>query len=193
MGQVRQLWLVRHGPTSATQRRAFASDEPLLDGAQASAARLGQWLPADAQTLSSPAVRCRETAAAAGLEAEVDSGLAQVDIGCWRGRRFADVHAEEPEAMSGWLADPDACPHGGESLAALYSRTSGWLDGARGVTSAVLVAITHSEIIRAAILHALDAPLRGFWQLEVAPLSITELHLYDDAWNVVRVNWIAPV
>jgi broad specificity phosphatase PhoE len=190
---MKQLWLVRHGPTSATQRRAFGSDEPLLDGAHARAARLSRWLPGDAQALSSPAVRCRETATAAGLKADVDPGLSQVDIGCWRGRPFADVHAEEPAAMSHWLADPEACPHGGESLAAVHRRSSVWLDGAREVKSAVLIAITHSEIIRAAVLHALDAPLRGFWQLEVAPLSITELHLYDDAWSVVRLNWSAPV
>jgi broad specificity phosphatase PhoE len=186
-----QLWLVRHGPTTATQRRAFGADEPLLIDARGRAARLGECLPSSARTLCSPALRCRETAAAAGLDPQVDIGLDQVDIGRWRGQSFAGIHSSEPRQMAAWLDDPGAAPHGGESLAAFACRVATWLDDLRGAAESVLVAVTHSETIRAAVLHALGAPLRAFWQLEAAPLSITELHLHGDRWSVTRVNWSA--
>jgi broad specificity phosphatase PhoE len=185
---MQQLWLVRHGHTSATESGAFGADEPLIDDAFAAAGRLASRLPTDAQILCSPALRCRQTATAAGLSPRVDPGLDQVDLGRWRGRTFAEVHFSEPEPMSQWLSDPAAAPHGGDSLAAFATRVAQWLDRLRSEQDRTVLAVTHSEVIRAAVLHALAAPLRAFWQLTIAPLSITELHRYDGTWTVERVN-----
>ncbi len=184
---MQQLWLVRHGPTTATESRSFGADEPLLPVAWATASRLAEVLPDGAAARCSPARRCRETAAAAGLAATVDPGLDQVDIGAWRGRSWAQVHDADPEAITGWLRDPAAAPHGGESLATLAARTGAWLDA---ITAAGdrLVAVTHSEIVRTVVLAALGAPLRAFWQLTVDPLSITELHRHDGTWTLQRLN-----
>ena len=51
-----------------------------------------------------------------------------------------------------------------------------------------LAAVTHAAVVRAAVLHALDAPPASAWQLDVAPGSLTELHATLTGWRVVRVN-----
>jgi broad specificity phosphatase PhoE len=181
------LLLVRHAPTSATRTAAFPTDEPLDEAARAQARGLASMLPSPCQTASSPALRCVQTAAAAGLQAEVDSGLAECDFGSWSGRTLAAVHRAEPVAAGRWMSDPHARPHGGESLATFALRVARWLD-AQANQDGCGVAITHAGVIRGTLVHALAAPIRAFWQIEVAPLAVTELHAHEGRWTVVGVN-----
>ena len=177
---------MRHAPTRATRATAFPLDEPLDDAGRLAAAALGAALPRRCDVLSSPAVRCRETAEVAGLTPDLDEALVECDFGAWVGRRLADV---EEEGARAWMVDPDAAPHGGETLRAFAGRVAGWLDGqaARHGTAA---AITHGGVVKAAVVHALDAPLSAFWQIDAAPLSVTELHAHDGRWTVARLNHV---
>ncbi|MCP9488721.1 MAG: histidine phosphatase family protein [Solirubrobacteraceae bacterium MAG38_C4-C5] len=184
---MRRLLLIRHAPTQATHEAAFPLDEPLDEAARAQAAQLGARLPRHATVLCSPALRCAQTASAAGLEATEDPGLAECDFGAWAGRTLADVHEREPDAVRAWMTDPDACPHGGESLAAFARRVAGWLDGQADGDGGT-VAITHGGVVKAAVVHALGAPLDAFWRIDAGPLAITELHAHDGRWTVTRVN-----
>jgi broad specificity phosphatase PhoE len=43
-------------------------------------------------------------------------------------------------------------------------------------------------VVRAAVVHALGAPLHAFWRIDAAPLSLTELHAADGRWTVTRLN-----
>lgn len=188
---MRRLLLVRHAATAATRAAGFPADEPLDARGHAAAARLAAALPARREALSSPALRCRQTAQAVGLEAPaIEPALVECDFGDWAGRTFADVHAAEPEAAQAWMADPDARPHGGESLAAFADRVAGWLER-QAADDGCAVAITHGGVVKAAVVRALNAPLAAFWQVDVAPLSVTELHAHDGRWTVTRVNWTA--
>lgn len=184
---MRRLLLIRHAPTQATHAAAFPLDEPLDEAARAQAARLAARLPRRIEALCSPALRCRQTAAAAGLEATEDPDLAECDFGAWAGRTLADVNEREPDAVRACMTDPDARPHGGESLAAFARRIAGWLD-AQAHGDGRTVAITHGGVIRAAVVHALGAPLEAFWRIDAAPLAITELHAHGGRWTVTRVN-----
>jgi broad specificity phosphatase PhoE len=184
---VRRLYLVRHAPTSATRAAAFPLDEPLDDRGRAAAACCV--VPACQSILSSPALRCRETAEIAGLhDVRIDDALAECDFGSWAGRSLADVHAADPEGAAAWMTDPDAAPHGGESLTRFAGRVGGWLDRQAADGPGRVVALTHGGVVKAALVHALAAPLRAFWQFDVATLSITELHACDGRWTVARVN-----
>lgn len=181
---MRRLLLVRHAATSATRAGAFPADEPLDDRAHAAAAVLARALPRRCEVLSSPALRCRQTAAAAGLEVRLDARLAECDFGRWAGSALADVDPAEARA---WIDDPDAAPHGGESLRAFAARVSEWIDDEAGAEGAA-AAITHAGVVRAAIVHALGAPLAAFWRIDAAPLSVTELHARDGRWTLTRLN-----
>jgi broad specificity phosphatase PhoE len=183
--------LVRHAATAATQAAAFPADDALDERARAQAAALAAILPRDADVLVSPARRCRETAAAAGLSATVDDGLAECGFGAWAGLTLAQVHERDPAAVHAWMTDPAAAPHGGESLAALLARVARWLV-AQARLDGRAIAITHGEVVKAAVVHALGAPPLAFWRVDVAPLALTELHGADGRWTVVRVNERLP-
>lgn len=183
---MRRLLLVRHASTDAVRAAAFGADEPLDAGGRAAAARL-RLRRAD-EVLVSPAARTRETADAAGLVVSgCDAALAECDFGRWAGLSLREVAEREPEAVAAWLNDPDAAPYGGESLAQVLARVRGWLD-AQARLSGTAVAVTHAGVVKAAVVAALDAPPAAFWRIDVAPLSVTELHAHDSRWTVTRVN-----
>jgi broad specificity phosphatase PhoE len=185
--------LVRHAATSATRAAAFPVDEPLDERGRAHAASLASLLPSHDELVCSPARRCVQTAAAAGLpDPRLDPTLAECDFGAWAGRTLARVHDDDPEAAAAWMTDPGACPHGGESLAAFATRVGRWLDEQARVDGRV-VAITHGGVAKAAVVHALGAPLDAFWRIDCAPLSITELHARDGRWTLCRTNAMHPL
>jgi broad specificity phosphatase PhoE len=117
----------------------------------------------------------------------VDERITECDFGTWAGRTLADVNADEPNAVQSWMLDPDAAPHGGESLATFSARIARWMD-AQAELEGRLAAVTHGEVIKAAVVHALGAPLTAFWRIDASPLAITELHAHGGRWTVVRLN-----
>ena len=163
-------------------------DEPLDARGREQAAALAAAIPTRSEAVSSPARRCRETAAAAGLDPEIDARLAECDFGGWAGRSLNEVYREDPVAAAQWMTDPEAAPHGGESLATFSARVAGWLDEERRSGDGYRVAITHSGVVKASVVHALGAGLAAFWRIDVSPLSITEMHAHGDNWTVSRVN-----
>jgi broad specificity phosphatase PhoE len=82
------------------------------------------------------------------------------------------------------LRDPAAAPHGGESLLNLMRRIAHWLEEEK-VTDRQSILVTHAAIIRAAIIHAIEAAPQAFWRIDIAPLSMTRLSGRDGRWNVV--------
>jgi broad specificity phosphatase PhoE len=184
---VRRLLLVRHAPTSATRAAAFPFDEPLDERGLVSAAALAGALPGRCAVMSSPALRCRQTVEAAGLTATAEPRLSECDFGSWAGATLADVHASDPQGAGAWMTDPDAAPHGGEPLRAFMSRVAEWLDD-QAAGEGAAAAVTHGGVVKAALVHALGAPLKAFWRIDAAPLSVTELRAHDGRWTVTRVN-----
>jgi broad specificity phosphatase PhoE len=188
---LKRLLLVRHAPTSATRAAAFPVDEPLDASARAAAAPLAAVLPRRCDAVSSPALRCRQTAEAAGLDAVLDDAVAECDFGRWAGVSLKRVHAEDPDGARAWMLDPDAAPHGGESLRAFAGRVARWLD-ARAHEDGATAVITHGGVVKAAVVHALAAPIEAFWRIDAAPLSVTELHAHDGRFTVTRLNHPVP-
>ena len=176
-----RITLLCHGPTTATRAAAFPMDEPLEKPPADAAARPAAWRRID-RCWTSPALCARQTAAAFSFEPIVDPQLRDCDYGRWAGRRLRDVGAEEPDAVNAWLSDINAAPHGGEPIAQLLQRAASWLDqrvgdGGHGV------AVTHSAVIRGAILHAIGASAQSFWHLDIGPLSVTQLSSDGSRWR----------
>jgi broad specificity phosphatase PhoE len=181
---VRRLLLVRHAPTRATRGFAFPADEPLLDTGP-----LELPVPPRYEVVCSPSLRCAQTAAAAGLTVGVvEPRIAECDFGSWSGRTLEEI---DPAAARVWMADPDATPHGGESLRAFAARVSAWLDEQAQLDGSA-VAITHGGVVKAAVIHALKAPIESFWRVDASPLAITELHAHHGRWTVTRANAALP-
>jgi broad specificity phosphatase PhoE len=163
------LTLICHAATAAMRAGAFAKDgDPVEDFGRAQAAAMDPLRAALAWT--SPALAARQTAAALGLDAVAAPGLRAGDHGRWAGRRLEDLQVEDPQALAAWLTDPSAAPPGGETIVELIARVGAWLDDQIG-HDARLVAVTHPEVIRAAVAYSIDAPPRSCLRIDVAPLS----------------------
>lgn len=180
---ISRITLVSHSSTSATNAAGFAADEPLDERGRRWAADARGCLPRATRVLVATATACRETAQALGLPGpEVDPGLADWDLGRWRGRTLDDVAVAEPEQVRAWLAEPDRAPHGGETLTALLGRVRAWLDAAPDGDRTV--AITHPAVVRAAVVAVLDAPAAAFWRIDVGPLTATRLSGRPGNWRL---------
>jgi broad specificity phosphatase PhoE len=182
-----RLDLLAHGPSEATRGARFPDDEGLEPSAVGALEALRGRLRPYAQVLTSPARAARETAAALGFDAEVEMALSDCDYGRWRGLASKDLAEREPDAFATWLGDPDAAPHGGESLAGLIERIGDWLTHSLGRESTTL-AVTPASIVRAAIVNALGASSSAFARIDVAPLSLARFSGHAGRWNLVALG-----
>ena len=139
------------------------------------------------RTWVSPALRARQTAQALGLAAVTDeAALRACDCGRWTGRSLADVHAQDGEAaVLSWLSDPAAAPHGGEAFLDVLERVGTWLDS-RTQDGGHTIAVSHPEVIKAAIIHAIQALPAAFTRIDVGPLSRVVL-AYNRGWRLRAV------
>ncbi len=139
-------------------------------------------LPPYALALRGPSARCAQTAEALAVAATPEHALRDLDHGRWDGRTPEDIAAVDPHGLSVWLTDPDAAPHGGETVREFCRRTAAWLDTLPPGTGRIL-AITEAPFIRAALVHALSVPARSFGHLQVPPASTVTLTLRDGCWS----------
>lgn len=179
---LRITWLA-HGATAAVRRAAFPLDEPLEDKARLLAAGLKDSIGHFNLVLTAPERRARETAEALGLAASIDPLLRDCDPGVWAGRMLGELQAEVPAALAAWLKDPEAVPHGGESITALIHRIGHWMDDpARGEHR--ILAVTHPSVLRAAVVHALGAPASAFGRIDAPPLARLVLSREARMWRL---------
>ncbi|MFE5894946.1 histidine phosphatase family protein [Streptomyces sp. NPDC056462] len=132
--------------------------------------------------LRAPSARCARAAESLAIAATPETALRDLDYGSWYGRPRKDIVAKDPYGFSAWLTNPDAAPHGGESVARLCRRTAAWLSSLPADMERILT-VTEASVIRASLVHVLSAPARAFWHLGVPPLSAVTLTMRDGCWN----------
>jgi broad specificity phosphatase PhoE len=182
-----RLTLICHGATASNRAATFPADEPLEDKAAHQTGMLARHVEGADRVWISPAARAGQTAEILGLSGIVAPTLRDCDYGRWTGKTIAAIHAEDPEGLADWMTAFEALPHGGESLSSLFTRVAGWLDD-RLDDAGHSVAITHASVIRACLLHLLQAPPQAFWKIDVEPLSVTELSGDGRRWALRLVN-----
>lgn len=185
---MRRVILVREATTRGTRRACFAPEDPLDGGGRRDAQALRGALPSHAAAFAAPCLAAFQTASLAGCApVRIEPALADCAYGRWSGRALADVGREEPGGVEVWRSDPDATPHGGESLRAVIERVARWLEEQAGCDGCV-VAVASAAVVRAAVVSALRAPAEALSRIDVAPASVTELHVHLDRVTVTRVN-----
>ncbi len=202
--------LVRHGRTFANASGTLAGWTPgvLLDehgeeGARALATRLAG-LPI-ALVATSPLERCRQTAdllvAGAGLTGvalETVDDLGECRYGAWTGAALADL-ARDPlwrvvQDQPSAARFPEGSDYPAESIAAMSARAVAavrTLDtrvGAEHGESALWVAVSHGDVIKAVLADAAGAHLDHFQRFVVGPASLSVVRYTPGRPFVERIN-----
>ena len=186
------IHLVRHGEHGQVGQ-ALSGRTPgigLSDAGRLQAAALAVRLKGSGvgAVLSSPVQRARETAApiaaALGVATVVEPGLEEIDFGAWSGQRF-DALAAAPGWDAWNRARSLAATPGGETMLAVQARAVAALMRQAG---GAVVAVSHSDVIKAVLAFALGMPLDLLHRLEVAPGSRSVLVLGGDFARVEAVN-----
>jgi broad specificity phosphatase PhoE len=106
-------------------------------------------------------------------------------MGTWAGRSVTEVAEEEGAAFAVWRADPDGAPEGGESFRHLLARVGPWVDAhAEGCA----IAVVDPAVVRAAVVHVLNADHVAFWALDLEPLSLTVIQHTNNSTRVRAVG-----
>ncbi|MFL6026379.1 MAG: histidine phosphatase family protein [Friedmanniella sp.] len=181
--------LLRHGDTRLTPERRFSgtgSGDPGLSAAgREQARRAARALVVRSTSLtavvSSPLRRCRETAeVVAGelqLPVEVENDLREADFGDWEGLTFAEVEHRYPADLAAWQRSTDVAPTGSrESFSDVLQRVAGVVDRLRSAyPGSAVLAVTHVTPIKGFVAHALNAPARAFFAMELSSAAISRV------------------
>lgn len=200
--------LVRHGRTTANATGVLAGRTPgveLDDTGRTQAGETGARLATLplAAVVSSPLERCRQTATAVlaqqqsdGVEEiTTDPDLTECDYGAWQGRPLAELAKDPLWAMV--QSQPSAVTFpGGESMAQMQARGVAAVRAhdariGRADPRAVWVAVSHGDVIKAILADALGMHLDLFQRLDVAPASISIVHLGGPRPQVLGVNTLS--
>jgi probable phosphoglycerate mutase len=190
---------VRHGQTGTTGQ-LLPGRSPglhLADAgkaqAQAVADAIAKLSKVDA-VYSSPLERARETAApiaaARGLKVQIERGLLELDVGDWTGEELKKLR-RTPE----WKV-VQRYPSGfrfpsGESFVELQARIVAAIDRIVAAhPGGTVVAVSHADTIKAAVVHALGAHLDHFQRVTISPCSVTAVAYGEFGPMVLNVNWV---
>jgi probable phosphoglycerate mutase len=187
--------LLRHGETPLSIEKRFAGigDIPLTPTgvAQARAAALALKDRGLDAIVTSPLVRCRDTAAevaaVTGLDVRVEDGFRETDFGEWEGLTFREAGKGWPAEMKSWLADPEVAPPGGESFAQVSRRVRTSLDKlkVRYREQTVLV-VSHVTPIKLLIKDALGAPMSSLYRMHLDVAALSSIDWYADGPATLR-------
>ena len=141
---------------------------------------------------TSPLERARETAAPIaarkGLRVEFCDGLSEIDFGQWTGRTFEDL-ARDPR-WNGWnMARAVSRPPGGEAMLQAQGRIVEAMEELRRTyPDRAVVLVSHSDVIKAALLYHLGLPIDAYRRFDVDPASVSTLVVGDWGSRLLRLN-----
>jgi len=191
--------LIRHGLCDAVGQ-SIAGRSPgvyLNQAGKKQAARLAERLAdlALAGLYSSPLERALETAhpiaVRHALQIQTLQGLNEIDFGEWTGKSLADL-----DQLSGWqtfnsFRSGSRIP-GGENMAEVLARAVGEIDrlGQLHPGPGLVAVVSHGEVLRTLLAHALGISLDLMQRLELSPASISILRMENHGPQVLLLNSI---
>lgn len=168
---------------------------PLSDDGRAQAAALGKRLARERidRVAYSPLERTRDTAIAiteaGGLADPVATdALIEVDMGDWTGAAFGTLHGPAWDAWNerrGTARIP-----GGETMAEAQARIVGYMTDAAAASDdgATIALVTHSDMIRAAVAHAIGLDLGNLLRFDIGPASVSRMVVGEWGSRLVSLN-----
>jgi broad specificity phosphatase PhoE len=192
---VTRFMLVRHGVCAQTDSVLLGRtlDPPLDERGRRQVEELALRFDHAVDLLeASPRIRTQETASAIARRTRAlvrtSEALDEVDFGRWSGAPFAEL-ACDAQWRTWNERRGEARTPAGQSMADVQARIVTHLHELHvRYPDAVIVLVTHAEVIRAAVLHVLGAPLDDYVRLPIDPASLTTLDLEAGRADVVSLN-----
>lgn len=177
------LWVVRHGQTEANARGLLLgrADPSLDDLGREQAAKIAAAMPTPDRVVSSPLGRTMQTAAAFGVDVEVEERLVELDYGDYDLTPVSEVDAE---TWRQWRTDLDFRPPNGETMNEMYTRVASALSDLQAAGAGTdheenIVVVSHVSPIKASLCWALGVGPATMWRSWVAQASITRIGLSE--------------
>ena len=199
--------LIRHGRSTANTQGVLAGWLPgvgLDDTGSGQATALVDRLAGTpfVHLVSSPLQRCRETveplARAHGLTVEVHEGIGECRYGAWTGRPIKEL-VDEPlwrvvQDRPSEATFPSSDEYPGESIAQMSQRAAAAVAQIDAAVTAehgphsVWGLVSHGDIIKSVLAHAVGTDLDNFQRLHVDPASVSVIHFTDTRPMLLRTN-----
>jgi probable phosphoglycerate mutase len=190
------FFLIRHGANDLLDR-ALAGRLPgvhLNAHGRQQAERLAERLAQEPirRIYSSPLERSRETAQPLadrlGLEMHLVEELNEIDFGNWAGQTLAQLDAmprwQQFNSFRGGTRAPN-----GELMLETQVRIVAFMQRiAEEVDDQAVALFSHGDVIRAALLFYLGAPIDLFQRLEVSPASVSAVRLGSHGPHILFIN-----
>jgi broad specificity phosphatase PhoE len=141
---------------------------------------------------TSPLERARETAEplaeTIGSPPRVSEALTEIEYGDWTGRSFAELEGD-PHWAAWNSARGVNRPPCGESMLEAQARAVGEIERVRGEhVDMTAVLVSHADVIKAVLLHALGLSVDSYHRIEISPASVSTLAIGDWGCKVLRMN-----
>lgn len=183
-----ELILIRHAPALTGGRLCGRTDVPARFEDADAVARLAEALADLRQVVTSPALRCRQTASALfpQITPPQDARLWEQDFGAEDGMALTDLPDLGPLSSEALATHR---PPEGESFADMVARVTPALQelGAKAIADGPLAVVAHAGTVRAGLALAMGTTPAAL-TFEVVPLSVTRLRCFNGAWSIVCVN-----
>ena len=186
---MRKIYLFRHAlpefPGGVHVCLGITPDLPLSAEGTAAAAAWAAFLKEKGITgiYTSPALRCRETAAALSggeFPVTVIDAFHEIDYGEWEGVAYEEIRTRYAALYVQRGADMSLMPPGGEPLEEAVERGTAALHSLLERTQGDVALVTHGGLSQALLWHICGKPLSGVrsYHMDYAGLSVLQ---YDGA------------
>ena len=176
-----RLLVIAHGRAGSAGDPVFGDRSPLAAGVTVAPVegRFQRWV-------CGPETACGETALllARGEEADVIPELAGPDLGRWTGSTLSTIAGQDPDGLRSWLTDPDAAPHGGESLSRTAVRVGTAIDDTDWPEGRTAVVVSPA-VARLLALHAIGGTPALAFRLDVRFGGRFELSAAGRGWRLL--------
>ncbi len=190
-----QLYLLRHGPTTAVAGSFVGSTDVPLSGQGLE--RLSELIPRLQEVdcwYCSPMLRTRQTVdELQQLDCMIngiqyDNGLREIDFGRWELKNFSEIAAGDPDLIPGWESYEDFVFPEGEAVENFIRRVRNMLELFAVSGHDSIGVMTHGGVIRTMICLALGISVRNYLLFDVQPASLTILDLYTEGGVLRGLN-----
>jgi len=200
-----KITFISHGATIYSEENRFTdslSYPPLNEAGQEEIERITEFLRLRAikndRIYTSPTTRCVQSAQIIAKlykkNYDVIPELTPRKCGAFNGLTYEQIEERYPDDFKNLITEPDiATPQDAESLTNFVKRISDIIDKTveDNISNRIII-VTDSEIIKAAICHALDVPASVLPKIYIRTGSATQISYYE-SWKSLIYSDYTPI